>query len=153
MKKSMYYDSNCADVFIYDSKRLNSKCMKNVHILHLICGHDNKISDDKILDYFISKIGEIVWCMKDCKEINFSCYTHYGKETSYMNANNDLYNHVSMFHIEHKRQSYCAIEDVINYMYRVIMDIYPYSKLDIYTIYANPSIKYIINNYYNHKKR
>lgn len=146
---SVYFDSNCADIFIYKSARKNAKCIKMVHISHLISTGDTPyISENSILNYFTSKLYELVYAMKDAHSINFSCYESYGKETRYINTNNELHSRIDMFHISHQRQSYASIEQFINYLYRVFMDIYPYSKLDINTIYNDWSIKHIIDNYY-----
>ena len=54
-----------------------------------------------------------------------------------------------MFRVHHNKEQYFSIESFINELYRLFMDIYPYSKLDIKTIYNNPSINFIIHAYYS----
>lgn len=147
MKKQMYYDSNYVDFFVYKSMRKNAKCIDMVHCLHLI-GKNGQISDDRILSYFCSKLDEIVCRCKRTNGIYISWYEGYCKPTHYINANNDYYEHNYMFRVHHNKEQYYSIEQFINEMYRLFMDIYPYSKIDIKTIYENPSIKFIIHAYY-----
>lgn len=149
MKDSYYYESNTADFFIYASDRKNAKCLKMVHMLHLITHDCAYIDDERILDYFISKVYDVCYAMKKAKSINIGCWYTYGHVTRYKNANNDWYYHTTMFRDGFTRKKLYSFEDVINYMYKILMIIYPYSNIDYNTIYNNPSIKHIISFYYS----
>ena len=148
MKEQMYYDSNYVDFFVYKSMRKNAPCFGMVHCLHLISTSE-KISDESILSYFCSKLDEIISLAKCTNGIYISWNVGYCKPTHYINANNAWYEHNYMFRVHHNKEHFITIEDFINELYRLFMDIYPYSKLDIRTIHENPSIRFIINAYYH----
>lgn len=148
MVEQMYYDSNYVDFFIYKSMRKNAKCYGMVHCLHLI-GKNEQISDDIILSYFCSKLDEIITLTKQTDNIYISWNEGYCKPTHYINTNNEWYEHNYMFRIHHNKEDYHIIENFINELYRLFMDIYPYSKLDIRTIHENSSVRYIIDKWYD----
>lgn len=147
------YDNNLVNLFIYKSKRKNAQVLKAVTIRHLIPnrGYDT-ISDERILDYFISTLDECVYAFKKCKyqHINARNWMSYGHVTGYIDANGDWYEHVTMMRTMSQRDDYSSLEGFINHLYRMFLVVYPYSKLDITTIYANTFIKHIISNYYQH---
>lgn len=147
MKEQYYYDSNAVDFFIYKSMRKNSKCLSLISCFHLI-SKEPQVNDDAILSYFISKLDSMVTHFKKADSICVSWNETYCKPTQYLNTNNEYYDRNYKFFVHSDKKHYYSIEEFINELYRLFMDIYPYSKLDINTIYNNPSIKYIVKNYY-----
>ena len=62
-----------------------------------------------------------------------------------------MYEHVTMLKTMSQRDNYSSLEMFINHLYRLFLVIYPYTKLDIQTIYNNTSINYLIRDYYKHR--
>lgn len=121
----------------------------DITIRHLIPTQgEQTINDDDILNYFISIVEKAYYTLIKCKSINIRHWMSYGHETHYINANNEWYEHITMLKTMSQRDNYSSIEQLINHLYRIFLVIYPYTKLDIKTIYDNTSIRYFIAEYY-----
>ena len=149
---SKSYLNNFCSVTIYASKRKNARILATVDIRHLIPAHGNDtISDDRILDYFISVLDSVVYKLPKNRDINTRYWISYGHITEYKNVYGDMFEHVTMLKTMSQRDYYSSLEMFINHLYRLFLVIYPYTKLDIQTIYNNPSINYMIRDYYKHR--
>lgn len=143
------YENNIAFIYLYKSTRKNSKVMSDITIRHLIPTNGKQFVDDNsILNYFISTVEKACYTFIKCKSINTRYWISYGHETHYINANNERYEHITMLKTMSQRDDYSSFEMFINHLYRLFLVIYPYTKLDIKTIYDNPSIRYYITEYY-----
>lgn len=151
MTETIWKDNMCT-IYAYKNDRKNAKIVSDVTMRHLITQNiDGKISDEHILHYFTGVIGQLVYDIKySSKTINITTYTSIDTITSYRNANNDMYAHKHTIRIDNRRKKFYSIEQCINYLYDILLLIYPYTQLDINTVYANTSIRYYIKLYYNH---
>lgn len=152
-----YYNSiqawknNMCVIYAYKSDRKNAKIISEVTMRHLISHNENNCVDEShIMDYFAGIVAHIVTDIKQsANTINISAYTMIGHATTYVNANNELYTREHTKRIKNCRLKFYSIEDLINYLYDRLLDVYPYTRLDINDIYNNSSIKYHINLYYH----
>jgi hypothetical protein len=156
MNRSKYFNKeyvlNCASFFMYKSNRKNAKISDVISVNHLITNKDNgKINDDRILQQFINTIEKVVYYTLDFnKHIEISCNLDYYKQEQYKNANNEIYAGFENNYMHFDRKTFYSIEQCINYIYSIYCFIYPYNTLSLSnTIYNNPSIKHLINKYYN----
>ncbi len=148
MNKTVY-ENNIAFIYLYHSKRKNSKIIDDITIRHLIPSNGKQtVDDNSILNYFISVVEKTCYALINCKTINSGYWVSYGHETHYLDANNEWYEHVTMLKTMSQRDDYTSFEMFINHLYRLFLVIYPYSKLDIKTVYDNPSVQYYIKEYY-----
>ena len=143
---------NSVQFYAYKSDRKNAKIISDVHMHHLITHNENKcVDENKIESYFVGIISQLVTDIKySACTINITSYAHIRHVTTYVNANSDLYSHNHVSNYTRQRVKLYSIEDLINYVYDLLLLVYPYTRLDLNTIYNNPSIKYYINLYYNH---
>lgn len=142
------YKNNIAFIYLYKSTRKNAKIASDITIRHLIPNEGDTISDRRILGYFISILEQCTYSLIDCKTINTRYWISYGHETEYINANNEPYTHVTMLKTMSQRDNYSSFEQFINHLYRLFLVVYPYTKLDIKTIYNNASVQFFIKEYY-----
>lgn len=148
MNKTVY-ENNVAFIYLYHSKRKNSRIIGDITIRHLIPAHGKQtVDDDAILNYFISTVEKAYFSLIKCKSINSRYWISYGHETEYINANNEPYTHVTMLKTMSQRDDYSSFEQFINHLYRLFLVVYPYTKLDIKTVYDNASVQYFIKEYY-----
>ena len=118
---------------------------------HLITHNENgACSEDIIINYFIGIIAQLVTDIRYStnRHIELTTYTTINHMTTYSNANNELYSHNHAIRIDNRRIRFYSIEDTINYLYDVLLLIYPYTRIDLKDIYSHSSIKYYINLYY-----
>lgn len=144
------YQNNSGFIFCYKSTRKNAKTSDIIMINHLI-SHDktvNKISDDKILDQFISTIDKIIYYSKQFNHIELSCYLDIFQQVEYKNANNEIYHDAEKHRYAFQRVQFYNIESCINYVFNIYCLIYPYNKISYKTLHNNASIRYLINQYY-----
>ena len=144
------YQNNSGFIFCYKSTRKNAKTSDIIMINHLI-SHDktvNKISDDKILDHFISTIDKIIYYSKQFNHIELSCYLDIFQQVEYKNANNEIYHDAEKHRYAFQRVQFYNIESCINYVFNIYCLIYPYNKISYKTLHNNASIRYLINQYY-----
>ena len=151
MVNTIWEDNLCV-IYAYKSDRKNAKIISDVTLRHLITQNETgQISDEHILQYFSGIIAQLVYDMKySSKTINITTYTSIDTITAYRNANNELYQHKHTIRLDNRHKKFYSIEQLINYLYDILLLIYPYTMLDINTIYSNSSIRYYINLYYNH---
>ena len=144
--------NNSITMFLFKSNRKNSKCSEPVNVYHLIKteGNDKKISDDRIISQFIGTIEDIIHKSKYFNNnLELSAYVSIEKNSSYINANNDIYNTTEQMRYNWQRVQFSSIEQCVNFIYSLYCLIYPYNKLNLRnTIYNNLSIKHLINEYY-----
>lgn len=144
------YQNNSGYIFCYKSTRKNAKTSDIIYINHLI-SHDktvNKISDDKILDQFISTIDKIIYYSKQFKHLELSCYLDIFKQVEYENANNKIHQDIEKNRYAFQRVQFYNIESCINYVFNIYCLIYPYNRISYKTLHNNASIRYMINQYY-----
>lgn len=144
------YQNNTGFIFCYKSNRKNAKTSDIIYINHLI-NHDktvNKISDDKILDQFISTIDKIIYYSKQFNHLEISCYVNIFKPVEYENANNKMHQDIEKNRYAFQRVTFYSIESCINYVFNIYSLIYPYNKISYKTLHNNASIRYMINQYY-----
>lgn len=146
------WKNNMCIIYAYKSDRKNAKIISDVTMRHLITHNENgALYEETILQYFVGIVGQIVTdIVYTTKTINITTYTSIDKLTTYTNANNQLYSRNHTIRIDSRRQKFYSIEQLINYLYDILMLIYPYSRLDINDVYANQSIRYWIDLYYHH---
>ena len=138
-------------IYAYKSDRKNAKIISDVTMRHLITHNENRcISEEHILQYFIGIVGQLITDIKfSSKTINISTYMSIGHATTYVNANNELYTREHEIIKNSLRIKFYSIEQLINYLYDILLQVYPYTRLDINTVYSNASIRYWINLYYS----
>lgn len=146
------WENNMCMIYAYKSDRKNAKIISDVTMRHLITHNENNCVDENcILDYFTGIIAQLVTDIKySSNTINISAYTTTGHATSYIDANNELYTHEHTKHISNCRLKFYSIECLIVYLFDRLLDVYPYTRLDLYTVFNHPSIQYYINLYYQH---
>lgn len=146
------WKNNMCVIYAYKSDRKNAKIISDVTMRHLITHNENgAISEEKILQYFGGVIGQLVTdIIFTTKTFNITTYASIDKLTTYIDAKNQLYSRNHTIRIDNHRIRFASIEQLINYLYDILMLIYPYSRLDINDVYSNASIKYWINLYYHH---
>jgi hypothetical protein len=147
--KEQWKDNMCI-IYAYKSGRKNAKIISDVTMRHLIAHKENGVIDEElILNYFTDIIAQLVNDIKfNSKTINITTYTSINHLTTYSNANNELYSHNHTIEINKQRIHFSSIEQLINYLYDILLLIYPYTRIDIKDVYNHSSIKYYIKLYY-----
>ena len=148
------WKNNMCIIYAYKSDRKNAKIISDVTMRHLITHNDNgAVDEDTILNYFTDIIGQLVTDIKfSSKTINITTYTTINHLTTYVNSNNELYSHNHTIVINKQRIHFSSIEQLINYLYDILLLIYPYTRIDIKDVYNHSSIKYYIKLYYTSYK-
>ena len=146
------WKNNMCIIYAYKSNRKNAKIISDVTMRHLITHNDNgACSEEHIMNYFTGIIGQLVYDIKyRSKVINITTYTSIEHMTTYVNANNELYSHNHEIRLNEQRRRFYSIEQLINYLYDILLLVYPYTRIDIKDVYNHASIKYYINLYYQH---
>ncbi len=142
---------NAASIYMFKSGRKNSICSDTISINHLINHTENRrVDDERIIQQFIDTLESIVFTSLDFKKhLELSVYMDYGKNSSYINANKELYNTWEDIRFSWQRVQFSSIEQCINFLYSIYCLIYPYNEINLSnTIYNDPSVKYYINMYY-----
>lgn len=151
-KKVTSYQNNAMSIFVYKSSRKNAQC-ELFSVNHLITqNNDRKLCDNSILNQFIGTIEKIVYLSKNNYNghLELSVNMDLGKNSNYINANNDIYNCNEYLRLRFDRKQFSSIEECINFVYMLYGLIYPYNTLNLSnTVYNNPSIKYFINMFYH----
>ena len=152
MEEHKIWENNICFIYAYKSDRKNAKIISDVTMHHLITHQENGcIDEERILNYFAGIIGQLVTDIKfSAKSINISTYTYIDKLTTYINADSELHSHNHTLRLNNQHVKFSSIEQLINYLYDILLLIYPYTRLDLNTIYNDTSIKYFINLYYKH---
>lgn len=152
ISQKQWCDNMCI-IYAYKSDRKNSKIISDITMRHLITHNDNGcLSETHIENYFIGIIGQLVTDIKFSAKtrcINITSYTSINHLTTYIDANNELYSHNHTLQLNNRRIKFYSIEQLIKYLYDILLLIYPYTRLDLNTIYNNQSIKYYISMYYH----
>ncbi len=142
---------NTCQIYAYKSSRKNASIISDVTMRHLITKNENGACDEEtILNYFVDVISQLVNDIRYSanRYIELTTYVSLKRLTTYNNANNELHSHNYTIHIDNKRIKFSSIESAINYLYDILLLIYPYTRLDLVDLYNHPSIKYYINLYY-----
>ena len=108
-------------ILCYKSARKNAKTSDIIYINHLI-NHDktdHKISDDKILDQFISTMDKIIYYSKQFKHLELSCYVNIFQQVEYKDANNEIYHDAEKHRYAFQRVTFYSIESCINYVFNL----------------------------------
>lgn len=147
--KAYYF--NTFSLCLHKSNRKNSICSDVINVNHLINHEtDNKIPDEKILMQFVGTLETVIYySLKYQKHLEVSCYVKTGKNINYINANHAIYHGREYMVYSWARVQFSSIEEVIDFLYSVYCLIYPYSELSLSnTVYNHPSIKHLIDKYY-----
>lgn len=150
-----YYSNNIMHIYLRKSNRKNAKISDCIMVHHLINKNkDEKLTDKRILQQFADTIAHIVYYSKQFNNhLELNSYAMINKQTSYVDANGDLYHTTEKLNYTNKRVKFSSIENCINYVYKMYCLVYPYNTINLNnTVYNNPLIKYHINNYYNNKE-
>ena len=151
LKTGKPWGNNMCTIYAYKSSRKNAKIISNVTMRHLITHDQNEcLSEERILNYFVGIIGQLAMDIKFFS--NVICITTYSsidRITTYVDANSHLYSHLHTMRLNNNRVKFSSFEQLINYLYDILLLVYPYTRLDLNTIYSNSSIKYFINLYYH----
>lgn len=142
---------NAASILLYKSNRKNSICSDIISVNHLINHADiRRISDERIIQQFAGTLEKIVYTsLQFNRHLELSVYMDYGKNSSFTNANKELYNTWEHVRFSWQRVKFSSLEECINFLYGVYCLIYPYNEINLSnTIYNDPSVKYYINMYY-----
>lgn len=147
------YQNNTGFIFCYKSTRKNAKTSDIINIGHLISDKpDRKMSDDRIIDQIISTIDKIIYYSKQFNHIEISCYLGILQQVEYKNSSNEIYHDAEKHRYAFQRVQFYNIESCINYVFNIYSLIYPYNKISYKTLHNNASIRYLINQYYNHEE-
>lgn len=149
---SIQWKWNSCQIYAYKSSRKNAKIISDIKMHHLLTKNENGTCDeDRIITYFVGIISQLVTDIRYSanRYIELTTYTSINHFTSYVNADNELYSHNHTIKIDNKRIRFYSIEDTINYLYDILLLIYPYTRIDIKDIHNHPSIRYYINLYYH----
>ena len=146
------WKNNICVIYAYKSNRKNAKIISEVMMKHMITHNDNgACNEEHIMQYFVGIIGRLVTDIKyHSKVIDITTYTTLYHMTTYTNANNELYSHSHNIRLSEQRKRFYSIEQLINYLYDILLLVYPYTRTDIKDVYNNASIKYFIRLYYQH---
>ena len=148
--KEQWKDNVCI-IYAYKSNRKNAKIISDVTMRHMITHNDNgACNEEHIMQYFIGVIGQLVTDIKyHSKVIDITTYTTLYRMTTYTDVNNELYSHNHEIRLNEQRRRFYSIEQLINYLYDILLLIYPYTRIDIKDVYNHASIKYYISLYYH----
>lgn len=143
------YVNNALSIIIYKNGRKNSRC-ELINVNHLIShDSDRKISDNRIMEQFISIIEKSVYYFNlNNKHIEFSIRGDFFKQ-SIRDTVNGLYYGIEAIPFMFDRKQVFSIEQYINHVFSVFCLIYPYNTISTDSIFNNQSIKYFINQYYH----
>lgn len=149
---SNQWEHNMCTIYAYKSDRKNAKIISVITMRHLITQNENGVcNENTIMKYFENIISKIVYDIRykaTNRSIEISSYISINHMTAYNNAYNQLYSHNHVIKIDNKHIKFSSIEELINYLYDILLLIYPYTQIDIKDIYNNSCIKYYINLYY-----
>lgn len=146
------WKNNICTIYAYKSSRKNTKIISDVTMRHLITRNENGVCDETtIMNYFVGIISQLVTDIRYSanRHIEITTYASINHLTTYVNANNELYSHNHTIKMNNIRIKFSSIEELINYLYDLLLLVYPYTRIDIRDIYNNVSIKYYINLYYH----
>lgn len=131
--------------FVYKSMRKNSKCdYKSFYI-------QNNTDAEKAVYTIVGMADSVIHAMYNLDSnalIISGTISFTAPNTGYVNADKNFYNEPKNIMVFGNKIEYHSIEQIINTLYNWYMLINPYCSLSLKTLYNNPSIKYIINNFY-----
>ena len=139
---------NAAGIYMYKSARKNSRWI-HIPVYHLISKENEYINDERIMEQFIGVIEKMAAYARKHNHIDFDASINIEKNTQYINANNSIYHDTERIYISIPRVECSSIEACINRLYSVFALIYPYNTLNLRELHNNPSIRYIINEFYH----
>lgn len=136
---------NSINLYICKSTRKNAK----IEIVD--CKQFFKINNEKAIDKIVNTVEKIIFMQKKLNAKDIIIYGSLSKqiETNFINANNQEYNTSDIRGLRLPLQMFCSIESLINFLYDCVMILNPNLTLHVKTLFDNPSIKYVINNYYH----
>lgn len=133
---------------MYKSSRFNAKhTEKSVH--HIIVHGDGKVPDKRIKMQFENMLASCIYTFIEYNHIECKAVVNVGKETQFINANNEIEAGYENFYCRLEREKFSSIESFIEYLYGLFMMIYPYNRLNLKVLYNDKHIKALINEYYN----
>lgn len=140
--------NNSASFIMFKSSRKNAVSSDFFYARHLI-SKDEQLTDARILEQFIGTIEKV---MHESKKFNghleIACNVYLEKSLEYQ-AIKGIYQDKKNIGYRFERKRYYSIEQITEFVYTMYMLVYPYSKLHSYAIFDNPSIKYLIGQYYH----
>ena len=143
------FNNNAMSIFCYKSSRKNALSSDIIKVNHLI-GKDIKISDDNIINQFVGTLDKVIsQSIRFNGFLELTAYVDISKNALRTNPNSYVYCDIDNVRYSFQRQRFYSIEQTINFLLSLYFLIYPYNEISTKTIYDNPSIKYLINKYYN----
>ena len=135
-------------LYMYKSSRFNAKS-KNKLVHHLITPGDSKTPDRRIKIQFEDVLTDCIHVFKEYNHIECKAVVNVGKETQFINANNEIHVEYESFYYHLEREKFSSIESFINYLYGLFAMLYPYNRLNLNVLHSDKYIRALINEYYH----
>lgn len=133
-------------LYMYKSSRFNAK-NKNKWVHHLITHGDGKVPDRRIKIQFEDVLADCIEIFKEYGHIECKAVVNFGKETQFVNANNEIHEEYESFYYNLEREKFSSIESFINYLYGLFAMLYPYNRLNLNTLHSDKYIRALIKEY------
>ena len=138
-------------LIIYKSERKNSKG-ERISIHDLITKDGENLTDDRILSQVVNALDAIVAQSKKYNSVlilSANVWTIRKQKKQSITGTYEFYDAIP-YHFD--RRKFYSIEQVINYLWTLVMLMYPYCTLSEETIHNDCSIRYFVNKYYDNKE-
>lgn len=141
------YKENGAMIYCHKSSRKNAKVSDCLTAYHLINhNEDRRVSDDRILTQLTNTFEGILSECKDFnKHIEISVFLTLNHQVLYTDDSELKH---SKDYFSFRRQKFNTPQELLIFLCRIFRLIYPYATLSTSTVFDNPSIKYILNEWY-----
>ena len=138
-------------LMIYKSERKNSKGdMISIH--DLITSSGENLTDERILHQIVDALATIVAQSKKYNSVLILSANVWTIRKQKKQAINGICEFFDAVHYHFDRRKFYSIEQVINYLWTLVMLMYPYCTLSEETIHLDSSIRYFISKYYDNKE-
>lgn len=134
-------------LMIYKSERKNSK--GEMISIHELITHGENLTDDRILSQIANALDAIVAQSKKYNNILILSAKVWTIRKQKKQAIMGTYEFTDAVPYLFDRKQFYSIEQVINYLWTLVMIMYPYCTLSEESIHLDASIRYFINKYYN----
>ena len=132
---------------VYKSERKNSKG-KMISIHDLITSDGENLTDERILHQIVDSLDAIVEQSKKYNSVlilSANVWTIRKQKKQSINGIFEFFDAVP-YHFD--RKQFYSIEQVINYLWTLVMIMYPYCTLSEESIHLDASIRYLIHKHY-----
>ena len=138
-------------LMIYKSERKNSK-VEMISIHDLITSGGESLTDDRILSQIVNALDAIVAQSKKYNSVLILSANVWTIRKQKKQAITGTYEFFDAVHYHFDRRKFYSIEQVINYLWTLVMLMYPYCTLSEETIHLDSSIRYFISKYYEREE-